>query len=50
MNTCCITIEYIEEDVDEYLLYNISHDKDFSCKEYIWQIGRGVGLDWNKKG
>ena len=22
MNTCCITIKYIEEDVDEYLLYN----------------------------
>ena len=40
------TIEYIE--VDEYFLYNISLDKDFSCKGLnmaILQIGRGIGLD-----
>ena len=39
MNTFCIilclirispTIEYIEEDVDEYVLYNTLLDKDFS--------------------
>ena len=57
MNTFCIilclirispTLEYIEEDVDEYVLYHTLLDKDFSgikLNMAILQIGGGIGLD-----